>query len=148
MGKGVGEYIYSEGRTNSFSCYSQTEDIKENRLWSEGGQSMEDFRNDLDTGGNLSWLNLNLDVPTPMPQFLNKFIGTLTNRSYSIVVEATDNQSKSEKDEEYNNQRRKMKLAKHADKLSALGIGIDMENTPESRGRLRQGYGIEFQGSC
>ena len=145
FGKSVAEYIYQSGINDYYSYYSNRRVIIDNRLWAEGGQSIDDFKDDLDIGGDVAWLNNNFQIPSPLPKFANLFQGTLTNRSYKIVVEAMDNQSKSEKDEEYARLKRKMILAPYADKIKELGIDIDTENAPESEEEIEDELELNFK---
>ena len=94
------KYIFGEANLDGFSFYSRRQRIIENELWAIGKQSVDHFKDLKDLGGDTSWQSLNLETSTPIPKFLNSFIGNVSNKTYNFVVEAMDNESLSEKDKE------------------------------------------------
>lgn len=132
-GRKVAKAIYDEAKNDSFGFYSRRKQIKDNQLWAEGGHSVDVFKDEIDNGGDMSWLNLNFDTPSPLPHLANTFVGNATNRLFKIQCEALDNQSKSERDAEYRRLMMKMKLKPLENDIRAAGLPVDLEDAPVSK---------------
>jgi|TARA_R110002073_G_scaffold6831_2_gene39894 hypothetical protein len=126
------KYIFGEANLDGFSFYSRRQRIIENELWAIGKQSVDHFKDLKDLGGDTSWQSLNLETSTPIPKFLNSFIGNVSNKTYNFVVEAMDNESLSEKDKEVRKRKRRRFIAKMAARLRASGINVDDKNPDET----------------
>lgn len=144
-GKDRANEIFNDAVNSNYSFYSKRQQIKDNQLWAEGGQSIDEFKDELETGGDVSWLNFNLDIANPLPKLGNLFVGSSTNRTSRVVVEATDNQSRSEKDEEYKRLLRKMKLKPLEGMLKELGIPVDLEDAPEDKSDIEDEMELNYK---
>lgn len=131
-GNQYANYIYSLAQQEDYTFFSRRRRIRENRKWAQGTQSIDHLKDLDDFGGDTSWLALDFTTPSPLPKFANLFVGAITNKSYDLVVEALDNESKGKRDKEYKRRLKKMKLKPLEPKLKELGINIDLSDAQAS----------------
>ena len=95
-----GAAMWADGRSRTSIIYfgEQYSRWKEIRRWAEGLEFRDDFKNQFKTIGDDTFLDLNYDVPTPLPTILKTIRGKLMNLPFKIQFEPTDSKSKTEVD--------------------------------------------------
>ena len=85
-------------RGSSYSFESRARDFIENRKYSEGKQSIEKYKNILTEDNDSTYMNIDWDVPTALPEAVDYIRGQILNHPYKPTAKAIDSLSLSEAD--------------------------------------------------
>lgn len=106
------------------------------RRWAEGTQDIDDLKQIMSTGGDTSFLNIDLKPISVIPKFLDSMVGLLLNQPFKIQCNAIDKISVSKKDDEKARLETEIILKKFSDELKQR-TGVALMNDERANKMLK-----------
>lgn len=126
--------------------------IKENRDYSTGQQSMEQYRKILDpktdNSNDRAWMNIDWSISSPAPKYVNIVVGDMINQAYKIQFNAVDSKSKTRKEEardEYIGKMIRKRDVIEMEKLTGAKLENIEPNLPKDMEELEMYMDMEFK---
>lgn len=112
---------------NVWNGYLNRERIEENRNTALGIIDVDKFKSRLGAMGNVAYNNLNYDVQSPLPNYINSIVGAIINQPIRLDVQTGVLTSTTEYDKEYQKRLSFYKLYQQADAIKEQ-TGVDIKN--------------------
>lgn len=144
------EYFYRQGGAKC-KFFTQRESLVERRIYAKGLQSMQKYKQQLGTNGDLSFLNLSTKPLSIIPKLVDIVCNGMANRDYSIRATAIDPISQDNR-VEYRKRIENDMLAKEVLLKAQETFGQDVSNfpieqLPESKEELDLHMQLEYKQS-
>ena len=145
------EWFYKQNSGGSCKFYTQKEDIIERRMYAKGLQSMQKYKKQLGTNGDMSYLNLSSKPITLIPKLVNIVSNGMANRDYSVSAFSIDSAS-TDKKVKYrtrieNDMYSRELLAKAKESLGVDVASMPLDQLPDNESELELHMQMEYKDS-